>query len=313
MSDLDGLDVFVAICEAGSIAGAGRALGIPRATLSRQLARLEADLGVRLLHRTTRRLIRSPAGEELYRRARRIVDEASQARDAIRRRDGRPRGLVRLSLPPHFDAALAPALTRFLEAFPEVTLEVTAEARHIDLVREGYDVALRAGRTVEPDVVSRRLATTRLRAWATPAYLDARGRPRHPDDLVDHDCVRGLDQGRTPSEHWPLLDGGTVPVGGRLITSSMVLAAVAAHSGQGIALLPEPLAASTRLEPVLHHQVGADSDISIVFVERAWMLPRVRAMVDHLSTEVPPLLTRPELLAFTRPGPDAADAGAPRS
>lgn len=281
MSVLEGLDIFVAICDAGSIAQAGRVLGVPRATLSRQLARLESSLGVTLLHRTTRRLVPTPAGEELYVRARRIVDEAEVAREAVRRQDNVPRGTLRVSVPPDIDTALRAMFMEYLRRHPQVALEVTATGRHVDLVGEGIDVAIRAGRLRDPSLLARRLAQTTVGVYASPDYLARRGRPEHPEALLEHECIQMLAPQRGQPEPWPLLDGGTVPVRGRLICNSLSLVLDAVRAGHGLALLPAfRLMGLAGFEQVLADSVGTQAELSIVFTERTRMLPRVRAFID---------------------------------
>lgn len=284
MGSLDGLEVFVAICEAGSIAGAGRALDMPRATLSRQLARLEDELGVRLLHRSTRRLVRTPAGDELYARAARVVEAARAAREAVRRLDDVPRGRLRVSVPPDIGPPVTDVIMSFARRFPKVDLMVEASSTHVDLVADGFDVALRGGRVRDPDLVARRLVHSEVHLYATPAYLDARGRPAALDDLAQHDCITLLGEGGRPQARWPLFDGGSVEVEPRVVVNTMNLALDAARNDLGIAPLPAFLfgPALESLERVLPDQVGTSSTVSLVVVERALMLPRVRAFLDHM-------------------------------
>ena len=167
MSVLDGLDVFVAICEEGSIAAAGRRLGVPRATLSRQLSRLEAELGVRLLHRTTRRLVRTQAGDELYQRGRRVVDLARAAREAVRRQDDVPRGLLRVSGPPRRQRCLRlddRAVRSRLPRGPDRARDDGPPRGHR---WRRFDVALRAGAVTNPNLITKTLV--RAKVASTPA------------------------------------------------------------------------------------------------------------------------------------------------
>lgn len=284
-SAIEGFEVFVAVCDAGSIAGAARVLGMPRATLSRQLARLEEELGVRLLHRSTRRLVRTAAGEELYPRARRVVEAAQAARDAVRSLGQAPRGRLRISVPPDLGAPVTDFLFGFARRYPLVQLEVHAASAHVDLVGQGFDVALRAGRVADPELVTRRLATLPVQAFASRSYLEARGRPEHVEDLAEHDIIVGMAQGRLPHHSWPLVDGGSVPVEPRLVLNTMRLVMEAVGSGLGIGLIPVGLGrdvSTWELEPVLPDRVGTSSELSLVVVERALMLPRVRAFLDHV-------------------------------
>jgi DNA-binding transcriptional LysR family regulator len=286
---LDGLAEFVAVVEAGSITGAARALGLPRETLGRRLGQLEERLGVRLLHRTTRRLAPSQAGEELYARARRILSEGAAAVEAVRSLDGVPRGRLRVTVPPN-DAQqqMSEMLRTFMELYPHVEIEVLATPRHVDLIAEGFDVAVRAGPTLDPTLISRTLVHTELIAVAAPSYLRARGTPRSVDELASHECLRGYDASTsTPLRSWPLRDGGSVEVHGRFATNALPTLIDLAIAGSGIALLPELAlrAAVTdgRLVRILP-ELGTRAQVAIVYPERELLDPKVRAFVDHVVT-----------------------------
>ena len=165
----EGFETFVSIVEAGSISAAARALGVPRETLSRRLLRLEERLGVWLLHRSSRQLDLSPAGEVLFGRVRPLVLAAREANEAVRALDGEPRGLLRVSVPPGGGGLAMAELARgFLTARPKVELELLATTRHVDLIGEGFDVALRAGEVTDPRLVARRLTQNRLVGVAAP-------------------------------------------------------------------------------------------------------------------------------------------------
>ncbi|MFK7930130.1 MAG: LysR family transcriptional regulator [Myxococcota bacterium] len=293
MGALDGLEVFVAVCDAGSIAGAGRALGVPRATLSRQLSRLEEELGVILLHRTTRRLVRTAAGEELYGRVRHVVAEATAAREAIRRQDDVPRGILRVTVAPNLGGAMRAVFFEYLDRYPDVRVEMVASARHVDLVGEGFDLALRAGRITDPNLVVRRLARIPLRVFGSQSYLAKHGTPKSPSDLMRHNCILGFTGEGVPANRWPLLAGGTVQVDGRMSVNLMGTVIEAVVAGRGLALIPDLKEMGTfegPLTPVLRDSVGTTADLSVVIAERAHMLPRVRAFIDLVVERMPSIL-----------------------
>ncbi len=241
---------------------------------------LEADLGVRLLHRNTRRLVLTLAGEELHRRARRIVADA--AWNAVRRLDDVPRGLLRVSASGQF---LNELFVDFLREFPEVLLEVRATTRHVDLVAGGVDVAVRFGTVRDPNLIVRKVAAGRRVVVGTPAYLDARGRPSKAADLARHECIVGFAGEWSPTRTWPLLDGSRVRVGGRLAGNQITLSHRAALGGLGLALLPVDLVGSDvsagRLEVVLEDTVGSDASVSVVYADREFIDPQVRVFVDR--------------------------------
>lgn len=282
-----GFEAFVAIVDEGSVTAAARRLGIPRATLSRTLSALEASLGVRLLHRTTRRMALTPAGETLYRTARRVVDEAAAVREEVARLDDVPRGLLRLTVPGGTDGArLGSLLTAFLDRWPAVSLEVLATGRHVDLAAEGYDAGLRGGVVRDPSLIARSVWRTRTLCVASPSYLAQRGVPAVPADLVDHNALVGMAGGEVAERSWPVREGGAVRVSGRLATNDLVMRWLAAREGRGIALLPEALVRDDldtgALVAVLQDSVGHDSTFSVVYVERALQRPVVRAFVQHV-------------------------------
>ncbi len=279
------LRAFVAISDLGSVSGAAGELGLPRATVSRRLARLEDRLGVRLIHRTTRRLQLTDSGEELYAHARAILAAVDQATVAVQRDTSRPRGLLRVSLPPIRNAAFADMLVDFLVEYPDVELEVHATTAYVDLIASNIDAALRAAPSLDPSLIARRLLRSHSTAVAAPEYLAGAGVPESPDDLAQHRCLVGFARGERPSTHWPLRDGGRVRVRGALVSNSMELLHQAAVRGQGIAMLPHlfvvrELSEGT-LEAVLPDVVGTDTEVSIVYPDRRLLKPAVRAFVDH--------------------------------
>jgi DNA-binding transcriptional LysR family regulator len=291
----DGLEGFVEIVGHGSLTAAAQAMGLPRSTLSRQLGRLEERMGVRLLHRSTRRIVLTRAGEELYSRAQRIVEDARIAVDAVRRHDDVPRGNLRITAPPTFDEFLAEPLLAFAIAFPDVSVEVDATPRIVDLVAEGFDVALRGAVFAPQNHVRRVLFRSDAVAVAGPAYLARMGHPRTPEDLEGHTLIRGFDDTETPEKTWPLLPTGSVRVGGRIVTNDLVLRRAAALRGVGVALLPMPSVREAiragKLEHVLPDRVGVQAHLSLVYPERAFLEPRVRVFVDHMiawSAALPP-------------------------
>ncbi len=284
MLKADNLTEFAAIIDAGSISEAARALEVGRTSLSRRLSQLEARLGVRLLHRETRRLTLTPAGEELYRRAQRVVVDVDSAWESVRKMDAKPRGPLRISVP---DARLAAAdlFVTFAQDFPEVRLEVTMTYRHVDLIGEGIDVAIRFGTVANESLVTRKLSTTTSLLVASPAYLQHRGAPSTPTQLADHKCIVGFAGERTPALTWPLLSGGSIRIPARFCAEDIGLRVAAAERGLGIALVPRALITeqlrAQHLLPVLEDQVGVDTPMNLVFVDRTLMPPAMRVFIDR--------------------------------
>ena len=280
--------------QSGSISEAARIMGVPRATLSRRMAGLEADLGVRLILRRTTKLALTHAGEELLRRAQRIVADADEAWDAVRRLDDTPRGLLRVSLTgSHFSKLF----TEFLSEFPEVRLEVQSTTQHVDLLSEGVDVAMRIGPVQDQNLIARRLHTDRLVVVASPEYLAQSGTLKRAADLSKHTCIMGFSGGWTPNTTWPLWKGGTVSVSGRLSGNDIGLVRAAAIEGLGCALIASAIVAEDieagRLVPVLLDQVGAELPISLVFADREFIDPKVREFVDRAVQVIAAQMPKP--------------------
>lgn len=284
MKIAEDFDAFVAIVDAGSISEAARVLGTPRATVSRQLARLEQRLGNRLLHRTTRRLVPTPAGETLYARARPLLEAAQAAVESVQRLDDTPRGPLRVSSAPLHTPVLGKMMGEFMAAYPEVTVDLQTTSRHVDLVAEHIDVAMRGGVTREPSLIARPLLRTELLAVASPQYLERAGAPGSTDALAEHTCLRGFDGGSRPATVWPLCDGGTVAVTGPFVTTDIMALLGATLVGTGIALMPRAIVDAELqrgdLDPVLEGVLGRGVSLSVVWVEREFIEPKVRAFVE---------------------------------
>ena len=272
---------FVQVVEQGSVSAAARVLGVPRPTVSRRLARLEERLGERLVRRTGREVTITRAGHLLYQRVRAPLDALATAeREFVDRQDA-PRGLVRVSIPPLLALAVAPLVLALRTRFPDIALDVVGATRFVDLVGEGFDVAVRAGVLSDSDLVQRRLGWMRAGLWAAPAYLADRGTPQTVEDLAAHTLLRGRDQNDAPRTWWPLRGGGRVPVDGAFCTNDRALLRAVCSGGGGIALLAEIPPLDPSLIPVLP-EVGARVGLHVVYAERALLPPRVRVVIDAI-------------------------------
>lgn len=286
-----GFEEFVAIVDHGSVTGAAETLGLPRPTVSKRLARLEARLGVRLLHRTTRRMKLTEQGELLYEKARRVVHAVRVAEAAVQRVDDVPRGLLRVLVPPRVPEPIFTLwLAEFLEAYPEVSLDVVGTEEHVDLVAEGFDVALRYGAIEDTSLVSRTLAVNSEIAVASPHYLASRGTPTTAADLADHDCIVGYGGSNVPNARWPLVDGGSTTVSGRLTTSLPGLGLEAARRGLGIAVViqrtAQDLLDGGELVWVLPETIGRRDRARLVYVDREFLDPKIRAFIDFIVSRL---------------------------
>lgn len=294
MLETSALLVFVRIVDGRSLAAAARALGMPRATVSRKLALLEEELGVRLLRRTTRSLSLTDAGRDLLRHARTVVDAALAAARSVARREDDVRGDVRLSIGPHVANALADVIASFVAAHPSVRLFVQVTHRTVDLRRDPIDVAIRASKALSAGLVARRLARASLVAVASPRYLAEHGEPRTLRDLAVHRCLMGLDDALSPRTSFPSSTGRAVAARGVFFSDDPPLLLEGCLRGLGIALLPSRLVdehlARRELLVVLPGKLRVDGAISIVYAERERMAPELRAFVDWVVARAPAAL-----------------------
>jgi len=238
--DLNHVVVFARVVEHASFTGAAKQLGLPKSSVSRTVTRLEDELGVRLLHRTTRKLHLTEAGLAYYERARVALTGLEEAASAATNLGAEPRGTVRMSAPSdmgslHFGEMVA----RFLRKYPLVHVEISLTSRYVDLVAEGFDLALRAGRLADSSLVARKIGVDSLGLFASPGYLRRRGRPKTLAELANHDCI--LFRGSHGKSEWQLTGPRgveRVTVRGPLNADEMGFVQQAVAAGVGIALLP---------------------------------------------------------------------------
>lgn len=282
---------FTKAIEAKSLSRAAAELGVPRATLSRRLARLEETLGVRLLRRTTRSLALTDAGDAFYRHARIALDAVTQAEASVRTLGSSVRGSLRVSVPPLDDPSFFAMIGGFARRYPDVLLHVHFATQHVDLMQGGYDVAIRASSALEPGLVARTLARGELLAVASPAYLAEHGTPRSRRDLPHHRCLLGFARGELPQTHWPLASGGKLRVAGAFFSNDISMLTDAALQGLGIALLPrmvlERHLETGALVHVLPGVLHGETRVSLVYPERELMPPQVRAFVETVLAWAP--------------------------
>lgn len=275
---------FVRTVEAGSISKAALALGLPRATVGRRLQRLEAHLGVRLLKRTTRVMLLTDAGESFYAQARAVLAAVRDAEASVKARSEGVRGLLRVSVPPMAGSGLGAMVADFLMKHPEVRVELEASSRHVDLVRGAFDVAIRASDQLAPGLVARTLGRSMRVVVGAPSYLAKHGRPTRARELMQHACLVGFAQGEHPETHWPRVKGPPVRVESVLASNDLAVLSAAAVAGRGLAMLPLLLVYEAlqegRLEPLLLDQVAAEAQVAVVFAEREYVSPVLRAFVD---------------------------------
>lgn len=287
MNPYEDMRIFAQVMEAGSFTAAADRLGMSKQSVSRRLMQLEERLGVRLLNRSTRRLDATPLGQHYYQSALRLLGEVQQVEHDISGQAQALRGTLRLSAPLSFAMAhLGCLLTEFLQLHPQVDVEVDLSDRAVDLIGEGYDLALRIGALEDSSLIARRIASVERVYCASPDYLQARGVPTAPDELAGHDC---LPYGHSRQVQWQFRQGGkaqAIQVVGRMRANNGELLRDAAIAGMGVTYLPtfivgQALAAG-RLVTVLEDWTPPALQLSAVYPQHRQVARPVQGFVDFL-------------------------------
>jgi LysR family transcriptional regulator, regulator for bpeEF and oprC len=276
--------IYVRVIETGSCSAVAKELSTSQPRISKQIAALEAQLGVRLLRRSTRKLSMTEEGERLYAEARRIVQEVNEIESQLKG-GGQPQGTLRVACPPVFARMkLLPHVAAFLNQYPALGLEFSVHDRFVDLVEDGIDVAIRIGEVSDSGLHAKRIGTARRICVAAPSYLEAHGTPANPAELRAHDCVLYtlLATGTT----WPF-QGMPVKVFGRVRGNSPEVVTSTALSGLCIAMAPaflftEALAAG-QLREILSAWPVPGLPIHALYIARRHVPGRIRLFVDHLA------------------------------
>lgn len=287
--NLNDLRFFVRSAESGGFAAAARELGLPKSTVAKRVADLEAALGARLAHRSSRAFVLTDAGRDFFEHARAALIEAETAEDAVRRRMAEPSGVVRITASvPTAQAHLADRLPDLARAHPKLTLHVHVTDRFVDVVQEGFDIAVRSHFAPLPDsdLVQRRLAAETVVLLAAPAYLAARGAPARPEDLAGHDGLLTS----PAADGWRLASGEALARGAprpALVADEATILRKAAEAGLGVVGLPEGMAAGAiaagALVRVLPEWNAGVVLTTMLTPHRRWRLPSVRAVMAFLS------------------------------
>ena len=286
---LDLFAIFARLAESGSFSQAARDLAMSKATISKRIAELEAGLGVTLLSRTTRRASLTEAGEQVLRRAQRILEEAEGAVDEAREVGALARGRLKIAAPLGFGLRyLAPALPDFFTAYPDIALEISFDDRTIDLVAGGFDAALRIGAMPDSSLTARKFAPVSIHLVAAPAYWATRGKPNHPDDLAKHACIRYANEGSGRIWRFTDVTGTTVAVrvDGPLCVNNGDVEMPTLCAGFGVARLPDfliwPEVKAGRLETALEAWRGAPMHLHLLTPPGRTQPRRLRAFSDFL-------------------------------
>lgn len=288
MDKLSNIIAFVTVAETGSFAETASRLNLANSVISKRIKDLEDHLGTRLLQRTTRALNLTEAGYVYVEHARKFLDELAEVEENLRYSNDHPVGEIKISAPLSFgNKFLGPAVSSFLDKYPDVTVKLIVNDRTVDIAEEGFDLAIRVGPLKDQSLIARKLAQSRRVVVAGPDYLRQFGRPEKPEDLGRHNCLSysGLAEGKS----WPFRKDGKEfwqPVGGRFIADSGTLLCEAAVRGCGIAILPTfiagPHIVNGELEILLEDYEQEPLAIQAVYQHKRHLSAKTRKLIEHL-------------------------------
>jgi DNA-binding transcriptional LysR family regulator len=289
MNNLTGMMVFAQVVQSGSFSKAADELGMSKSSVSKKVSFLEDRLGVRLLNRTTRKLSLTEVGHVFFERCERIMNEAEEAELAITKLQDEPRGQLKLSAPVSFGLVyLGKPLAEFVKRYPDLSVDLHLNDRYVDIVDEGFDMSIRIGRLPDSSLIAKKVGTSRLITVASPNYWKEKGKPAHPNDLIDHDCV-SYTLALAP-QVWMYEDQGKelavrIEPNHTANNGNVILDMVAA--GAGVALSPSficaPYLKEGSLETALVDYEKEPINIYAVYPHNRHLSAKVRMFIDHLK------------------------------
>jgi DNA-binding transcriptional LysR family regulator len=282
---------FVKVVDTGGFSSAARQLNLATSVVTTHVKSLEDRLGVRLLNRTTRSVSLTEAGRVYYERCVQILSEIEDADEAAQMLQSKPKGVLRLNTSPGIPRLIAPSIAEYNNLYPEVTIHLTATSRMLDLVEEGFDLAIWFAAAADPGLIIRRLVPYRMAVCASPAYLAKHGRPEHPSELTKHNCLIFYDANYSKDGREWLFTGpdGDFPVrmSGNLETNSPIAFRMACVHGQGILVAPAPFLLddlkSGALVPILDDFLRQQFSIDALYPHREHLPAKVRTFIDLLA------------------------------
>lgn len=296
MDKLTSMVVFTKVAKAGSFAAAAKEIGLSRAMATKHVMQLENNLGVRLLNRTTRHLSLTEVGVVYLERCLQVLDDIEETELAVTRLQTEPRGVLKVTATPFFGAYhLAPAIAAYIEVYPDVGVELILQAGYVDLVEEGFDLAIHLDELRDSSLIARRLGSSQRIVCGAPAYFSKRGIPQTPEDLKKHNCL--VNSSLPPRDQWQFSESGgakptVVKVSGTMESNAADALRMAAIHGLGLVLLPTYMVGQDirkgRLQAVLTDHVPASLEIHAVYPHRKHLSAKVRTFVDFLHERFHP-------------------------
>lgn len=290
MDTLTCMRAFSAVVEQGSFTKAAGHLGIAKALVSKYVSQLESHLGTRLLNRTTRTVSVTEAGRIYHERSRQILEDMVALELSVQEDDAAPRGKLRITAASAFgDMYLPEIIGDFLDRQPLIDIELTLTDRFVNIVEEGYDLALRIGEMEDTSLIARKLGAMRIVTCASPEYIALKGMPDHPEDLKEHACL--LDTNMRVTGRWPFQEGKkklNVPVRGQFQVNSTRIVRDLAIKGKGIGRCPAYVVRNDliagRLKILLEEYEIVEQGLYAVYPHRAYLASKIRTFVDFLQS-----------------------------
>jgi DNA-binding transcriptional LysR family regulator len=296
MDKLTSMIVFTKVAKAGSFAAAAKELSLSRAMATKHVMQLENSLGIRLLNRTTRNLNLTEVGAVYLERCLQILDDIEETELSVTRLQTEPRGTLRLNATPFFGAYhLAPAIAAYTEAYPDVNVELVLQAGYVDLIEEGFDLAIHLDSLHDSSLIARKLGSSQRVVCGSPGYFKKRGIPETPDDLKKHNCL--VNSSLPPRDQWQFSEPESgkitvVKVAGTMEANVADALRMAAISGLGLVLLPTYMVGQDlrkgRLQAVLKDFIPAPLEIHAVYPHRKHLSAKVRTFVEFLHERFQP-------------------------
>ena len=285
MFNWEGVSEFVAVAEAESFTKASKRLGISTAQVSRQVSALETRMATKLFHRTTRKVSVTEVGKIYYQHCRQVLDGLEEAERAITNLQSTPRGLLKITAPVTYgEGTLAPLINDFIAKYPELEIKITLTNQKIDLIDEGFDLAVRLGQLEDSSMMAKRLGSRTQYVCASPNYLSTYGLPHSLSELEQHNCLQGT------LDYWRFQENGktrNIRVRGNLTCNSGHALVDAAIKNIGIIQLPDyyvlPFIESGQLVPILEQNRQPEEGIWALYPHNRHLSPKVRMLLDYLS------------------------------
>lgn len=290
MDKLNGITVFVQVAESRSFVAAGRLLGVSASAVGKSIARLEEKLGARLFHRNTRSINLTAEGSLFLERCRRVLNELEAAEQELSSSSEAPRGKLRISLPLQGNV-LFMQLSRFMQHYPEIRLELDFTDRLVDVVEEGFDAVVRTGQLHDSRLMARKLGSFEFYLVGAPAYFARKGYPETVEQLLDHQCLHYRLPSTGKLEKWPLsglAEGTELKVPATMVCNNLEMLIHTARQGLGIACVPEfavrEALQAGELESILPGQVLRTLQMQVVWPSSRYLTPKLRAFIDFICT-----------------------------